>query len=152
MKLEDFLLVRGVHFEKHHHRRTNTAKGLAEAEGVSGYEVAKPVIVRSGKNYTMCVLPAPCRVDLKRVNAALGSSDTRLATEKELAGLFPDCELGAEPPFGNMFGMKTIMDPKLKEDDYLLAQSGTHTDSVRMRRQDWERVCRPLVAEIAADD
>jgi Ala-tRNA(Pro) deacylase len=63
--------------------------------------------------------------------------------------LFPDCELGAEPPIGTLFGLPTFADEKLLDDEFLVMQAGTHRDSIRMRREDWERVCRPSIAPIA---
>ena len=107
MRVDTFLRERGLDFEKHSHTMTYTAQGLAQAEHVSGYLVAKPVIVKSSEAYIMCVLPAPKHIDLKRVGAVLGDAGVRLATEPEMAELFPDCELGAEPPIGAMFDMQT---------------------------------------------
>jgi Ala-tRNA(Pro) deacylase len=149
MHVEDFLTSRGVRFEKHTHATTFTSQALAQAERVSGYEVAKPVIVKGATGFTMCVLPAPAKLDLKRVGEALHDSQVRLASEDEMAGLFPDCELGAEPPIGPLFGMKTVSDPALNYDEYLVMQAGTHNQSIRLRRADWQKVCQPTVAPIA---
>ena len=66
----------------------------------------------------------------------------------KMAELFPDCELGAEPPVGAMFGMKTVMDKQLMDDDVLVMQAGTHTEAIEMSRADWERICNPIVAPI----
>jgi Ala-tRNA(Pro) deacylase len=149
MRLEAFLQDHGVGYEKHVHPRTYTAQGLAHAEHVSGYMVAKPVIVKGASGFAMCVLPAPKQLDLQRVTEAL-SEEVRLASESEMSALFPDCELGAEPPVGAMFDMKTVMDSRLKQDEALVMQAGTHTEAIRMRRADWERLCNPVVAPIAA--
>ncbi len=150
MKLESFLRERGVDYDRHTHTTTYTAQDLAHAEHVSGYVVAKPVIVRGASAFTMCVLPAPDRVDLRRVAELLGEPQVRLATESEMAELFPECELGAEPPVGSMFGMATVMDTRLQEDEFLVMQAGTHTEAIRIRREDWQRLCEPVVASIAA--
>ena len=149
MKLESFLQDHGIGYEKHTHPRTYTAQGLAHAEHVSGYMVAKPVIVKGASGYAMCVLPAPTQLDLNRAAEVL-KEEVRLASESEMATLFPDCDLGAEPPVGALFDMKTIMDARLKEDESLVMQAGTHTEAITMRRADWERVCHPIVAPIAA--
>jgi Ala-tRNA(Pro) deacylase len=148
MKVEEFLQSQGVEFEKHAHPTTYTAQGLAHAEHVSGYEVAKPVVVRGKEKFAMCVLPAPNHLDRTRVARALHEDSVRLATEAEMVDLFPDCELGAEPPIGSMFGMSTVMDAHLIDDDYVIMQAGTHRDAVRVRREDWQRVCDPIVADI----
>lgn len=151
MHFESFLEHLGVSFKRHTHPTTYTAQQLAAVEHVSGYNVAKPVIVREPDGYAMCVLPAPTRLDLDRVAAALDDPQVELATEEEMADLFPDCELGAEPPVGAMFGMKTVVDEQLMDDDVLVMQAGTHTEAIEMRRADWERICNPIVAPITTD-
>ena len=100
MKLEQLLQERGIGYEKHKHRLTYTAQRMAAEEHVSGYDVAKPVVVKSGDTFTMCVVPACLRLDLERVAGLLKQPEVRLATEAEMESLFPDCELGAEPPVG----------------------------------------------------
>lgn len=150
MDVQHFLQSNGVDFEVHRHVPTYTAQGLAHVEHVSGYMVAKPVVVKGDKGYAMCVIPAPKHVELKRVAKAIGEVGVTLASEAELASLFPGCELGAEPPIGKMFGLPTIMDAELEADDYLVMQAGTHTDAIRIKRRDWEKVCEPQVAPIAS--
>jgi Ala-tRNA(Pro) deacylase len=147
--VETFLKDNQIPYEKHTHATAYTAQGLAQAEHVSGYMVAKPVIVRTGSGFTMCVLTAPQHLDRKRVADVLRESDVRLATEQEMTGLFPGCELGAEPPIGAMFGLRTIADQRIKKDEYLVMQAGTHRDSIRVRREDWEKACHPIMANIA---
>jgi Ala-tRNA(Pro) deacylase len=149
MSLETFLHERGIPCERHEHRISYTAQRLAEVEHVPGHMVAKPVIVKGQSGYAMCVLPATRHVDLARVAEVLDESEVELATEPEMAGLFPECEVGAEPPIGAIFGLRTIVDPSLMRDDELIMQAGSHTESVKMRRADWERVCRPIIAPIA---
>jgi Ala-tRNA(Pro) deacylase len=149
MTLESFLQDHGIGYEKHTHPRTYTAQGLAHAEHVSGYAVAKPVVVKGDSGYAMCVLPAPKQLDLNRAAEVL-NEEVRLASESEMATLFPDCDLGAEPPVGALFNMKTVMDARLKEDESLVMQAGTHTQAIKMRRADWEHLCKPVVAPIAA--
>jgi Ala-tRNA(Pro) deacylase len=151
MNFETLLENCHIPFEKHTHRRTLTAQGLAAAEGVSGYMVAKPVVVKGDSGYAMCVVPAPRHVDLKRLADLLHDPSLRLARESEMRELFPACEVGAEPPVGCLFGLKTIMDTQLRQDAYLVMQSGRHTESIRIRRQDFERICNPRVAPIACD-
>ena len=150
MKLEQALQEHGIGYEKHKHKLTYTAQRLAAEEHVSGYDVAKPVVVKSGDEFTMCVLSACLRLDLKRVADLLKAPEVRLATEAEMGELFGDCDLGAEPPVGSLFGMKTIMDSNLKDDEFLVMQAGTHTEAIKMRREDWERCCEPTVAPIAS--
>ena len=150
MRLASFLQEQGVGYEKHEHALAYTSQSLANVEHVSGYLVAKPVVVKGSAGFAMCVLAAPKHVDLGRVARALREREVRLADEAEMASLFPDCELGAEPPVGAMFGLKTVMDEQLLDDDFLVMQAGTHTESIRVSREDWQRVCQPIVAPIAS--
>lgn len=149
MNVQTYLERNGIAYELHVHPRTYTAQGLAHAEHVSGYQIAKPVVVKSKSGFAMCVLPAPRHLDLQAAAEVL-QEEVRLATEAEMASLFPDCDLGAQPPIGPMFKLKTIMDAGLREDDHLIMQAGTHTEAVRVRRTDWEKLCSPLVANITS--
>lgn len=148
MKVESYLSEKGVTFEKALHSPCFTSQELAAREHVSGYYVAKPVVVKGSKDFVICVVPACSRLNLGRVADVLGEDEVRLATESEMANLFSGCELGAEPPIGSMFGMRTVLDSKLHEDEFLVMQAGKHTDSIRVRRDDYERVCEPTVATI----
>ena len=149
MKLEQMLQTRNVKYEKHAHTPAFTSQALAQAEHVSGYEVAKPVVVKTAVGFTMCVLPAPLRLNMDLVSDLLHDPHARLATETEMKELFDDCELGAEPPIGDLYGMNTIMDESLRDDDHIVIQAGKHTEAIRLRREDWEALCRPTVAAIA---
>jgi Ala-tRNA(Pro) deacylase len=148
MNLETMLQKRHVPFERHVHSTTFTSQGLADAEHVSGYMVAKPVIVKSRFGYAMCVVSACDHVDLDKVGTILRDKDVQLATESEMTTLFPECEIGAEPPVGALFGLKTIMDLRLRQDQRLMMQAGSHTEAMDMSREDWESLCQPIVADI----
>lgn len=148
MNLQPMLTERGIDFELHAHAPTLTPPAGCE-EPVSGVAVAKPVIVKGASAYTMCVLPARARVDLTQVAQVLHDPEVRLATEAEKSKLFPGCELGAEPPMGALFGMNTLMDERLCDDDRLVMSTGRRTESVTLRRADWQRLCEPVVAPIA---
>ena len=151
MKLEQVLQEQGIGYQKHEHRVAYTAQRLAAEEHVSGWDVAKPVVVRGGSEYTMCVVPAPLHLDVARVAEVLNEPQVRLASESEMTSLFPDCELGAEPPVGSIFGMKTVADSRLSEHSYLIMQSGSHTEAIRIRREDWEKLADPLVGRITLE-
>ena len=97
----------------------------------------------------MLVLPANLKVDLDKARRALGLSNLRLASEREFEHLFPGCEVGAEPPFGNLYGLPVYVDPRLAEDPEIIFQAGTHTDTIRMRYSDFERLVHPEVCDLA---
>jgi Ala-tRNA(Pro) deacylase len=146
----DILLRRhGMPFSKTTHPPVFSSERLAAESHTPGQNVAKPVLVAVGPTYVLCVVPAHKRVSLEAVARAMHVESARLASEHELARIFHDCELGAEPPFGKPYGVPTLMDELLRSDEFLVFQAGSHTEAVRMLRADYERVAEPLVASIA---
>jgi Ala-tRNA(Pro) deacylase len=151
-KLREFLDQHHVEYHVHGHRQAFTAQEVAEAEHVSGQEVAKVVMVHSGKEFMMLVLPAPYRVDLVRAGAIVGKPDLALATEEQFASIFPGCEPGAMPPFGNLWGIPVWVDRELTADEHIVFNAGTHTETVHMRYADFARLVQPKVAALAEED
>ena len=149
-KLREFLDQNGVHYEVASHRQAFTAQEVAAAQHVPGKEVAKVVMLRSGTQFLMAVLPAPYRVDLDRARAATGKADVTLATEPEFKGLFPQCEPGAEPPFGNLYGLPVYVDQTLTRDEEIVFNAGTHTQTIKMKYADFKRLVQPTVGSFAA--
>jgi len=119
---------------------------LAEKEHVKGRRVIKPVIVRADGELYLCALPASHRIDLDALAGQLEANAVSLINEDQLAELFPDCEIGAAPPIGWMYGLTTLMDESLIRDDHVTFQAGTHSDAVTMSLADYRRVARPEVA------
>ena len=148
-RLERHLRDSGVAFELHHHPLAFTAQAVAESEHVPGKLMAKVVMVYADGKLTMLALPAPARVDLARAAAGLGAKEVRLARENEFAAAFPDCDVGAMPPLGNLYGVPTYVDRSLTEDQSIVFQAGTHTDTIRLAYKDYERLVKPVVAEFA---
>lgn len=149
-KLRECLDRSGVQYEVMSHRQAFTAQEVAQAEHIPGKELAKVVMLRSGKNFCMVTLPAPYRVDLDKAKTALGAADLVLATEEEFAGLFPQCEAGAMPPFGNLYNVPVYVDESLTRDDMIVFNAGNHTQTVKMRYADFARVVQPKVVAVAA--
>lgn len=150
MKLQDFLAQHGVDFELHQHKPAYTAQEVAAEEHVSGNVLAKAVVVHGQANgYAICVLPASYKLDLRKAAQALGEKEVRLADEEELAELFPDAEVGAEPPIGKLYGLPTLVERHLTQDDQIVFQAGTHRQAIRMSYSDYEKVAEPKVADIA---
>ena len=145
-KLREFLDASGVAYEVRSHLQAFTAQEVAAAQHVPGREMAKVVIVRAGREFLMAVLPAPQRVDLGQLGAAAGKPDLHLATEAEFAGLFPACEAGAMPPFGNLYGLPVWVDQALTRDKDISFNAGTHDQTVRMAYADFARLVQPRVA------
>jgi Ala-tRNA(Pro) deacylase len=149
-RLQAYLRERQVPFQVQHHPRAYTAQRVAAAEHVSGKLVAKVVMVVADGKLAMLVLRAPDRVDLDKAARALGAATARLATEAEFADAFPDCEVGAMPPFGNLYGFEVLVDRALAEDELIIFPAGTHTDTISLAYQDFERLVAPRVADLAS--
>jgi len=149
-RLERFLRENGVPYSLHHHPPAYTAQAVAETEHVSGKAVAKVVIVFLDTTMTMLTLPASLRVNFAKAEEALGGKKVRLALEEEFAAAFPDCDLGAMPPFGNLYDLETFVDRKLAGAETLVFNAGTHEDTIHLRYDDFDRVVRPKLADFAA--
>jgi Ala-tRNA(Pro) deacylase len=149
MNLQSYLDEMGVRYRLSHHPTAYTAQDLAMVEHVAGRKVVKPVVVRADGEFVMCALPACYRVDLDELRQQLQASDVAIADEQKLGELFPDCETGAAPPIGRLYGMTTIMDESLMRDDHVTFQAGTHTDAVTMSLADFRRVAHAEMAHFA---
>ena len=115
MKLMDFLDKISADYEVSEHRPTFTAQQMAAEEHTPGLKVAKPVIIKADGEFYMCVLPACYKIDFDTLKRLIGAREIELADESDLARLFEDCSLGAEPPFGVLYGLLTFMDKSLEE-------------------------------------
>ena len=144
-KLQDFLDRNHVSYGHTVHRPTYTARQLARAEHVPEKEVVKTVVVVGDRGYGMAVLPADCAADLRALRDFLGLSRLRLATEPEVSALFSDSETGAEPPFGNLYGLPVYVDDTLCSEDLISFNAGTHRDTVHMRFRDFIRLVQPEI-------
>ena len=148
-KLQQFLERNQVAFEHTVHPVAYTAREVAAVEHLPPREVAKVVVVAADSGYQMVVLPASRALDLAELRSALGFSHARLATEQELVRLFPDCDLGAMPPFGNLYDMPVYVDSGLAEDEWIAFNAGSHTDVIHMRFRDFKWLVNPMVAPLA---
>jgi Ala-tRNA(Pro) deacylase len=137
-----------VSYELLHHPEEVTAQRIAQAEHVKGRHHAKVVIVKSGDEHLMMVLPADHQIDLEKIEKAIGKP-VSLGKEHEFKSLFPDCAIGAMPPFGNLYGLPTYVHRDLAEQDYIVFEAGTHTDAIKISYPDYARVVKPKVNDLA---
>jgi Ala-tRNA(Pro) deacylase len=137
-----------VSYDVLHHPEAVTAQRIAQAEHVKGRHHAKVVMAKSGDQHLMIVLPADHHIDLEKIEKAVGKS-VSLDNEKEFKPLFPDCVIGAMPPFGNLYDLPTYVDKSLAEQDYIVFEAGTHTDAIKMRYRDYEKIVKPKVNDLA---
>jgi Ala-tRNA(Pro) deacylase len=148
-RLENYLRENQVRFEEQHHPRAVSAQEVAASEHVPGRMLAKTVMVLADGQMVMLALPAPYQVDLEKAAAALGVDEARLAQEEEFEDSFPDCEVGAMPPFGNLYGVPVYVEKTLAEDETMVFRSGTHTETMSVSYSDFERLVEPTVAQFA---
>ncbi len=127
------------------HRPVFTAQRMAQEEHVHGMNVAKSVVVKGDDISYLCVLPACCKIDFEALKTVLGVHQIKLVDEDLMQQLFPDCEVGAEPPFGSFYGLPTIMDDRLTDDEYIVFQSGTHRQAITMAMTDYIKIEGPKI-------
>ena len=148
-RLEGYLREHRVAYELEQHSQAFTAQQVAAAEHVSGKRFAKVVIVLAGGRPAMLVLAASGRVDLARAAQLLGDPQIRLAREDEFIGTFPDCEPGAMPPFGHLYGLPVLIDRSLTHEAFIYFQAGSHAETMVLRYMDYARLARPIVGDFA---
>lgn len=142
-KLKEFLDTKKVKYVTISHSQAFTAMEVAESAHVRGRDLAKTVILKVDGKLIMMVLPATQKVDLDRFRSSTKAVSVELASERDFRADFPGCELGAMPPFGNLYGMDVYADPRLAEDDEIAFNAGTHTELIRLAYKDFERLVMP---------
>jgi Ala-tRNA(Pro) deacylase len=149
-KLKRFLDDNGVKYVTIGHSRAFTAQEIAASAHIPGRELAKSVIVKIAGRMAMVVLPASYRVDFDLLRDVTGSDDIELATEREFKDAFPECEVGAMPPFGNLYGLDVYVAESLAEDEEIAFNAGSHTELIRLDYADFARIVEPTVVRISA--
>ena len=146
-QVKEFLSANGVPHIIIKHPLAFTATSVAGAAHIPGREMAKVVVVSLDGRPVLAVVPADRKVDLERLRQAAGAATAELTNEREFTADFPGCEVGAMPPFGNLYGLDVYVDPHLALDKEIAFNAGTHTELIRMAYQDFERLVKPrLVA------
>lgn len=148
-KLKEFLDSHKIRYVTITHSKAYTAQEVAASAHVPGKEMAKTVMVKVDGKMAMAVLPASCRISLLMLREVTGAKDVVIATEQEFKALFPDCEPGAMPPFGNLWGFDVFVASRLAEDDEIVFNAGTHTELMRLGFKDFEKLVHPKVLEFA---
>ena len=148
-KLKEFLNANNVKFLTISHSAAYTAQEVAASAHIPGKELAKTVMVKLDGRMAMVVLPAPDKVSLQRLKAVTGAGSVEVAVEDDFRELFPNCELGAMPPFGNLWGMNVFVDQRLREDELIAFNAGSHTELVQLAYSDFERLVNPTVSQIS---
>lgn len=150
-RLKKYLHTNGVVFEVQQHREVFTTQAMAAELHEKGAHVAKVVIGRADGRIVMLVVPAPARVDFERAAQALGAQYVRPAREDEFKSLFPDCQVGAMPPFGNLYGVAVYLDQSLTLVPALVFQAGSHRETFRIALADYLRLAAPKVVSFVQE-
>lgn len=148
IRLKELLDTAQVPYETRTHPTAYTAAEIAEAIHIPGAEMAKAVIVNADGLLRMAVLGANSMLDLRHLQWVTRSDNIRLATENEFRDAFPTCEVGAMPPFGNLFGLAVFCDTRLENNEFIEFNAGTHTDTIRMEFADYKRLARPTMIDL----
>jgi Ala-tRNA(Pro) deacylase len=144
-RLQEYLDQHQAKYAVISHSRAFTTQEVAAATHIPGKELAKPVIVEIDGSLAMAVLPGSQRADLDLLREAVGAQQVALAREIAFKDRFPECDLGAMPPFGNLYGMPVYVADSLAEDEEIAFNAGSHTELVKMSYRDFERLVQPRV-------
>ncbi len=148
-RLESLFLSDGVRYELFDHPLAISAQRAAQVEHVPGAEEAKVVVLRADGRHVMAVLPATHHVQLEKMKDLLEVEEVNLENQKKLESLFSDCEVGAMPPFGHLYGLPIVVDSSLAKSRHIVFNAGSHTEAIRMTYADYARIANPLVGDFA---
>jgi Ala-tRNA(Pro) deacylase len=149
-RLREFLDSHHVKYFVISHSPAYTAQDIAAAAHVSGKELVKTVMVSIDGKMAMALLHAPRQLDFDLLRELCGSRDVALAEETEFSGLFPECEIGAMPPFGNLYGMTVYADEELDESMDIVFNAGTHRELLRLSWFDYKKLVNPVMGRLAS--
>ena len=142
-RLKEVLDRAKISYEVYNHPRAFTAQEIAATQHITGRAMAKVVILNVDGSLVMAVLPSNRLVDIELAKAGLAATNVSLATEEQFATIFPECELGAMPPFGNLFGLPVIVDPALERYESIFFNAGNHLQTVRLKYRDFKLLVKP---------
>jgi Ala-tRNA(Pro) deacylase len=146
--IKEFLERRGVSYREVSHPQEFAAARVAEAQHVSGKELAKSVIVVADDRLILAVVPANERLDVEKLGQLIGAASVRLANENEFQDRFPECEVGAEPPFGQLYDLPVWLDASFEAHSTITFNAGTHKDTIQMSLADFEALEAPAVGRL----
>lgn len=142
-RLREFLDKEHVKYVTIGHSPAFTAQEVAASAHIPGRQLAKSVVVKIDGEMALVVMPASENIELDRLKAAVGSGKVEIASEDEFRDLFPDCETGAMPPFGNLYGVKVFVSQELREDEEIAFNAGSHSELIKLAYTDFERLVHP---------
>ena len=149
-KLKQFLDSHNIKYVSIKHSEAYTAQEIAASAHIPGKELAKTVIVKIDGNMAMAVLPAGYKVEFELLQEAAKANKVELASEEEFKDVFPDCEIGAMPPFGNLYGLEVFVAKTLAEDNEIAFNAGSHIELIKLAYKDFENLVNPKVLKFSA--
>jgi len=147
-KLRKFLDSHSVKYTVISHSTAYTAQEIAHSSHISGKELAKSVIIKLDQALTMVVVPASKLVDFELLKEETSADYAELVNEDEFKNLFPDCEIGAMPPFGHLYGMNLIVAKRLTDDEEIAFNAGNHRELIKMKLDDYMRLAKPKILDL----
>ncbi|PWD98065.1 aminoacyl-tRNA deacylase [Marinilabilia rubra] len=147
--LEEYLNKEQVNYRRIIHSRAYTAQKTAAYAHISGKEIAKTVMVKINGRLCMAVIPASASLDTNALKKATGAKDVRLANELEFKNQFTDCEVGAMPPFGNLYNMDVFVAKELTKDPFIAFNACNHSELIQLSFKDYKRLVKPIVLDIS---
>ncbi|MFH1195072.1 MAG: YbaK/EbsC family protein [bacterium] len=148
-KLKTYLDENKIKYVTIHHSKAYTAQEIAASAHIKGKKLAKSVVLKVNGKMALAVLPASYSIDFGLLKEALGTDNARLANEPEFKDKFPDCEVGAMPPFGNLFGLDVYVEASLVEDEEISFNACSHTELMRLEYTDFEKLVKPKIIRFA---
>jgi Ala-tRNA(Pro) deacylase len=149
-RLKEYLNSHNIKYVSLSHSETFTAQEIAASAHISGKELAKTVIFKKDGKMAMAVLPASHKINFDFLKAAAGASKVELANEQEFKDMFPDCEIGAMSPFGNLYGMEVFVEESLVHDEEIAFNAGSHTELIKLQYKDFSRLVKPKVVKFSS--
>jgi Ala-tRNA(Pro) deacylase len=144
-KLKTYLDENKIKYVTIHHSKAYTSQEIAASAHIKGKKLAKSVVLKVNGKMALAVLPASYTIDFDLLKESLGAENVRLANEPEFKDKFPECEVGAMPPFGNIFGMEVFVEASLVEDEEIAFNACSHTELMRLEYTDFETLVKPKI-------
>jgi Ala-tRNA(Pro) deacylase len=148
-KLKEFLDQNKIKYVTIKHSVAYTAQEIAASAHIRGKDLAKTVLIKINGKTAMCVLPASYKVDFDQLKKAVGNDNIRLANEMEFKDKFPECEVGAMPPFGNLYNLDVYVAKSLVDDEEIAFNAGSHTELIQMAYKDFENLVKPKIVKFS---
>ena len=149
LKIRELLQNERINYQVLEHDLAYTAAEIAEAMHLPGHQMVKSVVVNGDGKWMLCVLSATHKIDFAKLKQAFSFEEVSLANEGKVASLFPGCDVGAMPPFGQLAGIPVYVDINLKENETIAFNAGTHTDMLKIKFKDFLLVAKPTFADFS---